>query len=289
MSESLIKNTLGVLHVTKPVDIADLLCEPDGETCQNGMQFVPGTYTCIVYVDGLAGNNKKLGMYLDGKIPEDTTVLIEGAVQSVSGRVGVFLSPKRKFSNEEGSAFLQKHSDGQAYIEYGFGFWADVPNGTHGVFVHRNESDRIDALEIVVLNCRQKESKTQYVKVGEYIPATAEHEAVISREFYRQGFIVKDEDAFLHHPDKVCYVPENSGAAYTRNDFLSLCNGQEEFAQQLFDSVNWQHPETLFDDCFRENEWGWCDNCQKIYNMEGVACCCPECGNASTEVPDVRR
>lgn len=288
MSGTLVKNTLGVLHITGPVDVADLLSEPNDAVCFDGIHLVSGTYACIVYTDEL-GSNKKLGLYLDGKIPEEMTVLIEGAVQSVSGRVGVFLSPKRKFSNEEGSAFLQKHSDGQAYIEYGFGFWADMPNGTHGVFVHRDENGRIDALEIVVLSDRQKETKTPYVKVGEYAPATAEHEAVIHREFYRQGCIVKDEDAFLHHPDKVCYVPENSDAAYTRNDFLSLCNGQEEFAQQLFDSVNWQHPETLFDEWFREDEWGWCDNCQKIYNMEGVACCCPECGNASPEFPDMRR
>ncbi len=53
-------------------------------------------------------------------------------------------------------------------------------------------------------------SKETYLKVGGYTPETEDTEAVIDRDYYRQGWIFKDEEAFLHYPDKVCYVPELS-------------------------------------------------------------------------------
>ena len=47
------------------------------------------------------------------------------------------------------------------------------------------------------------------------------------------GYIFKDEAAFLSHPDQVCYVPELSDTAYTRNDLLALCDGQEKLGAML--------------------------------------------------------
>lgn len=70
----------------------------------------------------------------------------------------------------------------------------------------------------------------EHVKVGSFTPADEMNEkgAVIEREFYRQGNIFKDEEAYLdkEHPDKVCYIPELSDSLYTRQDFLDMCNGQ---------------------------------------------------------------
>ena len=117
-----------------------------------------------------------------------------------------------------------------------------------------------------------------YLKVGAYIPETEDREAVIEREWYGQGHIFKDEDAFLHHPERVCYVPELSDSAYTRQDFLDMCNGQEEFAAECFYAVDWQHPETWLEEQYVHEEWGWCADCEKIYDMEGEPCPCPECG-----------
>ena len=74
-----------------------------------------------------------------------------------------------------------------------------------------------------------------YLKIGSYTPETEEQEAVIDREYYRQGWIFKDEEAFLHHPEQVCYVPELSDEGYTRQNFLDMCNGQEEVAALLFE------------------------------------------------------
>lgn len=118
----------------------------------------------------------------------------------------------------------------------------------------------------------------KYLKIGTYVPETEENEAVIKREYYRQGWIFKDEEAFLFHADQVCYVPELSDEGYTRQGFMDLCNGQEDFAGECFRAVDWQCPETWVDEQYREDEWGYCPVCGKIYDMAGEVCVCPVCG-----------
>ena len=118
----------------------------------------------------------------------------------------------------------------------------------------------------------------KYLKVGTYVPETEENEAVIQREYYRQGWIFKDEAAFLFHADQVCYVPELSDEGYTRQDFMALCNGQEDFAAECFRAVDWQCPEMWVDEQYREDEWGYCPVCEMIYDMAGEVCACPVCG-----------
>lgn len=110
-------------------------------------------------------------------------------------------------------------------------------------------------------------------KPGKYQPH-------IDRAYYRQGYIFKDEDAFLHHPKRVCYVPELSNSLYTRLDFLDLCNEQKEFAAKCFYALDWQHPSSWIEEQYRDDEWGWCPLCKKIYekprNADGI---CPICGS----------
>lgn len=118
----------------------------------------------------------------------------------------------------------------------------------------------------------------KYLKVGTYVPETEENEAVIQREYYRQGWIFKDEAAFLFHTDQVCYVPELSDEGYTRQGFMDLCNGQGVFAEECFRAVDWQCPEMWVDEQYREDEWGYCPVCEMIYDMAGEVCACPVCG-----------
>ena len=101
----------------------------------------------------------------------------------------------------------------------------------------------------------------------------------IEREYFRQGNIFKDEDAYRNHKDKPCYVPELSDSVYTAQDFLDMCNGQQNFADDLFDGVDWQHPESLKEDWFMNNEWVECE-CGIIVDY-GDGCNdtkCPHCG-----------
>ena len=115
-----------------------------------------------------------------------------------------------------------------------------------------------------------------YLKVGHYTPATDETDAFIEREFYGQGYIFKDEEAYDTSFDKVCYVPELSDTAYTHQSFLDMMDGQEILAKDLFDRVDWQHPETLLEDDYVNGDY---DNCSKCGRM--FACYdkteCPHC------------
>ena len=67
------------------------------------------------------------------------------------------------------------------------------------------------------------------------------------REYFRQGYIYKNYPAYKEN-NKVCYIPELSGYLYTRQDFLDIAKGNQKLADYLFESVDWQSPETLLDE-----------------------------------------
>lgn len=116
--------------------------------------------------------------------------------------------------------------------------------------------------------------------VGKYIPPDEEGQGeVISREFYGQGMIFKSDEAFYdsEHPERVCYIPELSDSTYTRKDFLAMCNDQTDLAEELYEAVDWQHPETLLDEWERHGELDTCENCGKMFNCYGAEKC-PYCG-----------
>jgi hypothetical protein len=46
----------------------------------------------------------------------------------------------------------------------------------------------------------------------------------------------------------VCYIPELSNKRYTYADFLKISKGNKEILEYLFETVDWQNPETLFND-----------------------------------------
>lgn len=125
-----------------------------------------------------------------------------------------------------------------------------------------------------------------YLKVGGYMPENEGREAVVDREYYGQGWIFKDEEAFLLHLDQVCYVPELFDDAYTRQNFLDMCNGQEEIACECFYALDWQSPETWLNEQFDTYEMDFCPICQKIYCMMGEQIPCPECGTNPEEVEE---
>ncbi len=104
----------------------------------------------------------------------------------------------------------------------------------------------------------------------------------IKREFFRQGWVFKDWGAFRDSMDAPCYVPELDDTAYTKRDFLELCNGQENIAEELFNQLDWQSPSTLF------NEWedigavDFCERCEKLFLAFGIEQC-PYCGKGRTD------
>lgn len=118
-----------------------------------------------------------------------------------------------------------------------------------------------------------------YLKVGRYDPGDERtgRKKVLIREYCGQGMIFKDEEAYKEHPDRVCYVPELSDSTYTREDFLNLCDGNVEMADELFDNCDWQHPESLVEDWVVNGEWKKCERCGKLFDCQNEDSC-PECG-----------
>lgn len=108
----------------------------------------------------------------------------------------------------------------------------------------------------------------------------------IDREWYGQGYIFKDEEAFLATPDAPCYVAELSDDVYNHLDILRICNGQEEIAKLCFDEIDWQHPETWLDEAILNDEFEMCPKCKKLYPMYGERCACPVCGTDPDDDPE---
>lgn len=97
-----------------------------------------------------------------------------------------------------------------------------------------------------------------------------------------QGVIFKSWDAY-ENGNAPCYVPELSDKVYTRKDFLELCNGQPEIADEVFNAVDWQHPETYLDEAFVNKELAECPDCSLLYWTDGTKIC-PYCGKNFEEM-----
>ena len=46
----------------------------------------------------------------------------------------------------------------------------------------------------------------------------------------------------------VCYVPELDDTLYTKENILDICENNQRLADFVFDSIDWQSPETFLDE-----------------------------------------
>ena len=76
-----------------------------------------------------------------------------------------------------------------------------------------------------------------------------------------------------------CYVPELSDTVYTGNDLLSLCNGQEEIAEELFYEMDWPSPSMLINEWETDGEISTCARCGKLL-LADEEYSCPYCGSS---------
>lgn len=86
-------------------------------------------------------------------------------------------------------------------------------------------------------------------------------EDVIPSEWIGQGSGFKTYDWENVDLDEIVYIPEcaytsestDMELVYSKKDFIDICNGDEQLAITIHDAVDWQCPETLYD------EWGYND------------------------------
>ena len=84
------------------------------------------------------------------------------------------------------------------------------------------------------------------------------NDGTFEKDWYRQGWIFKDEEAFLKRIDDVCYIAESSypfhERHYTHRDILNICGGNEDLTKEIFYLLDWQHPSTAFDELMKEEK-----------------------------------
>lgn len=158
-------------------------------------------------------------------------------------------------------------------------------NGISGVPSTRELVKDAEAIENMILELCEALSQVRLpLLIGSYSPENGSKPEIIDRDYYRQGWIFKDEDAFQNRPDDVCYIPELSDEKYTRNDILKILAGDEELAETMFEELDWQHPESLLEDWKANGEIAWCPHCVGYVQTYGEEIeKCPVCG---TELED---
>lgn len=78
--------------------------------------------------------------------------------------------------------------------------------------------------------------------------------------------------------DEIVYIPENgyeyldSGEIdvdmlcyYTAGNLINMFNGNVEAAEVLFDTLDWQFPDTLFDEEYNCGEIKYCPQCDQFF------------------------
>ncbi len=88
--------------------------------------------------------------------------------------------------------------------------------------------------------------------IGSYNEETGE----IERGVTSQGCVYKNFDTFLNGKG-VCYIPELSDNKYTRKNFVEIALYNCTLATFIYNEVDWQSPEALFDEMDDEDEYYW--------------------------------
>lgn len=119
-----------------------------------------------------------------------------------------------------------------------------------------------------------------YIKIGNYVPRSESGQNIIEKEWSGQGYIFKDEEAFLNYEDKVCYIPELSDTEYTRKDIVEICDQQYELAKQCFYGLSWESPDSWVLDTIGSGIWGECKKCCRYFFIDDESdVVCPFCNN----------
>lgn len=118
------------------------------------------------------------------------------------------------------------------------------------------------------------------LKVGKLIKDEKGNVIRIEKEFYGQGYVFKDEDAYRNRENDTCYVAEGSDNRYSANDILKICEGRQDLADELFDELDWQHPESQLEDWIVNGEIVKCEKCGHLIDYgDGTGeKNCPKCG-----------
>ena len=69
-----------------------------------------------------------------------------------------------------------------------------------------------------------------------------------------QGKIYMNFIAFENQTDDVCYISELNDTQYKYHDFLRIAKGNKNLAKIIFEMVDWQTPEAVFEELYNNGE-----------------------------------
>lgn len=128
----------------------------------------------------------------------------------------------------------------------------NIPKATVSEIIIEQNGVKIVIEELINQTINKIMNKKKFLLIG-----NIENGVVYAGETVN-GMVYKSEEAYLEHPDEICYVPEHGfpeeeqhyqGAiknvcGYTRNTLLELCENNQNLCDSLFREVDWQFPET---------------------------------------------
>ena len=104
-----------------------------------------------------------------------------------------------------------------------------------------------------IYNDEIKKDLQEMFSIGK-IKGYNEYGAIFELGESEQGMVYKNSWAYYNRDDEVCYIPENQDTEYTFKDFLAL-NEIEEIVNDVFEGVDWQHPETYHFELLDDDEY----------------------------------
>lgn len=117
-----------------------------------------------------------------------------------------------------------------------------------------NENEQIESYYLGNYNLKIKNFLDHNSSIGDIGLDINGELLSVARGGTEQGFVYKNEWAFYSHSDEICYIPEFGDEPYRYQDFLELCEFQE-FAEDVFQMVDWQFPETYWDELDYDEEF----------------------------------
>lgn len=133
-----------VVDVTDPCYDRDVWCR------MNDVEVCPGEYECVVVTsdEGEFGTRvAKIGIYLDGAVPDESDMHYLDSIGVDSGLAG-FFERKEDYSTDEWCAFCDAFGRKKAMqLHNGFCSESGYGDGGYNVYMHATDGG-IDALEI---------------------------------------------------------------------------------------------------------------------------------------------
>lgn len=134
------KDFEGSVDITDPCYDRDVWCRMDDVKIKNG------SYVCVIWK--YAKRIAIIGIYHNGKIPNQNSMEIIGSIGVDAGLAGFFHN-KPDFDDKEWDKLCNKMSNRTAWLTK-LGFWSEsgYGDGVYGVYAGKDKNGVINALEI---------------------------------------------------------------------------------------------------------------------------------------------